>query len=345
MLQHEIAFPHPRKIDSLEVLDLFTGLGGLAAGFRDEGFRVVGVDSEEVAEAIYQLDSLGEFRKADLSTELIITEAPVVVGGPPCRPWSIVNQHRRRLEHEEHALLDRFFDHVAEIKPEVFLMENVLALKSDDLYQRRLNDLSASGYGVLSRILRYSDFGAATSRRRLFTVGVKDSAVGTSTFFQCLSERSAPAATVRSAIFWARDLERDAVPDHDWSVLETISNYDERYRTGRYGWMQLDYDRPAPSFGSIAKTYILHPEAGKNGFPVRVLSVREAMSIMGFPREFRFPERTARAKRYLMVANAVSPVVSRACAATIRDLLNAGSSGSSTDGKEIVLASPTDAAI
>ena len=313
MHQHHLSFPPPsRSTSSLNVLDLFTGLGGLAAGFREAGFSVVGVDADEVSEAVYRLDSLGEFRKADLSSEMVINDAAVVIGGPPCRPWSNVNQHRRKLEHEEHALLDRFFDHIAEIEPEVFLMENVLALKSDDLYKRRVKELRQTGYSVQARILSYSDYGAATSRKRLFTVGVKNSATGADTFFESLAARTAPAETVRSAIFWARDLPRDAVPDHDWSVLETIWKYDERYRTGRYGWMRLKYDKPAPSFGSIAKTYILHPEAGENDFPMRVLSVRETMSIMGFARTFRFPERTARAKRYLMVANAVSPIVSLA---------------------------------
>ncbi len=337
----QLSFPHSRSVNSLEVLDLFTGLGGLAAGFRDTGFAVVGVDCEEIAEAVYKLDKLGDFRKADLSSDMVITHAPVIIGGPPCRPWSNVNQQKRKLEHEEHALLDRFFDHVAEMKPEVFLMENVLALKSDNLYKERVKDLRRAGYSVQARILRYSDYGAATSRKRLFTVGVKDSTAGADTFFQTLTTLAAPGETVRSAIFWARDLARDAIPDHDWSVLETIWKYDERYRTGRYGWMKLDYDKPAPSFGSIAKTYVLHPEAGKDGYPTRVLSVREAMSIMGFPRDFRFPDKTARAKRYLMVANAVSPIVSRACATTILTLLDAGSNAGGSRRNETVLVDHT----
>jgi site-specific DNA-cytosine methylase len=78
----------------------------------------------------------------------------------------------------------------------------------------------------------------------------------------------------------------------------------------------LDYDSPAPSFGSVAKTYILHPDAGVEGYPERVLSVREVLAIMGFSDSVRFPEGTARAKRYQMVANSVSPQVSRAVALT-----------------------------
>jgi DNA (cytosine-5)-methyltransferase 1 len=77
----------------------------------------------------------------------------------------------------------------------------------------------------------------------------------------------------------------------------------------------------APSFGSVAKTYILHPEAGHDGFPKRVLSVREVLSIMGFDPGFTFPAGSSRSLRYQMCADTVSPVFSTACARAVRDLL------------------------
>ncbi len=130
--------------------------------------------------------------------------------------------------------------------------------------------------------------------------------------------------TVRDAIFRFRDLERNAIPDHEWSELQTIHKYRERYTSGQYGWRKLEYDQPAPSFGSVAKTYILHPEAGIDGFPERVLSVREVMAIMGFSDAVRFPDGVSRTKRYQMVANSVSPQVSRAIAATVIEVLTGG---------------------
>jgi site-specific DNA-cytosine methylase len=77
----------------------------------------------------------------------------------------------------------------------------------------------------------------------------------------------------------------------------------------------------APSFGSVSKTYILHPDAGKEGYPLRVVSVREVLSIMGFRRDFHFPAGTALSKRYSMAANAVSPVMAEHCAVVIRQML------------------------
>jgi DNA (cytosine-5)-methyltransferase 1 len=312
--------------DRLEVLDLFTGLGGFAVGFRDQGYAVTGVDKESVVEQVYTQQHLGKFVAADLATELVIRTVPVMVGGPPCRPWSVINQQKRGQEHAEHDLVRRFFAHVAEVLPEVFIMENVVALKGADTFRDEVESARGLGYSVETRVVRYSDYGAAMTRRRLFTVGVYKSKVGAVEFFSELERRQVMGpTTVRDAIGWTRELSAGAYRDHDWSKLSTIHKYEERYATGRYGWAQLSYDKPAPSFGSIAKTYILHPEAGKGTFPLRVLSVREAMCLAGFDKSFSFPDAVARTKRYHMVANSVNPIVARICASITARLINCGS--------------------
>ncbi len=104
--------------------------------------------------------------------------------------------------------------------------------------------------------------------------------------------------------------------------FRTIEKYLEKYRAGKYGWYRIDPDAPAPSFGNIMKTYILPPWAGNgHGIPLRVLSVREAMALMGFDGTFTFPEGFSMKLRYQMVADAVSPVFSRVVARVIRAIL------------------------
>ena len=80
-------------------------------------------------------------------------------------------------------------------------------------------------------------------------------------------------------------------------------------------------DEATPSFGNVQKTCTLHPLAGDNGFPLRVISVREAMAIMGFNNEFKFPEEITLTVKYQMIADVVSPVFSKKCANVIKELL------------------------
>ena len=306
----------------LSVLDLFAGIGGLSLGFAHHGFEVVGVDNEPTAERVFEEMKIGGFRLLDLGEAPPMDRPDILVGGPPCRPWSSVNVVRRRDLHRDYGLLDRFFETVLDASPQAFLMENVPPLAGDPAYGRHLREVEYNGYTVAKEVLRYSDFGAATARRRLFTVGFRDSVTfRAADFFTRLDVLRTAPATVRDAIWWLRDRPRGDPVDHEWSRLRSIDNYRERYESGRFGWKQLGWDEPAPSFGSVSKTYILHPSAGEGDFPARVVSVREVLSIMGFSREFRFPQDTPLSLRYRMAANAVSPVVSRACAAVLGDML------------------------
>jgi DNA (cytosine-5)-methyltransferase 1 len=317
--------------ERLAVLDLFAGTGGLSLGFVATGFCVTGVDTEPTSARLFEANEIGELVLADLHRERILRDVPVVVGGPPCRPWSIVNMQRRGSTHEDHVLIEHFFAHLHAIRPQAFLMENVPPLRSDPIYHRLTADLRRRGYSIDAQVLQYSDFGTATTRKRLFTVGFLDSLPwAASEFFRRLHRLRRPASTVRDAIGWLAGRPRDSVPDHQWSDGRTIGDprYIERYRTGKYGWKRLAWDAPAPSFGSVSKTYILHPDSDPERPDPRVLSVREVLSIMGFARSFRFPERTPLSLRYRMAANAVSPVVSANCATVLREMIWGGSGGS-----------------
>jgi DNA (cytosine-5)-methyltransferase 1 len=313
--------------DRIRGLDLFAGIGGLSAGFAEEGFRMTGVDSEIVANAVYRTAGFGQAVQHNLGTSLFEGgEFAVVLGGPPCRPWSPVNLQKRGIAHPDYGLMARFVEHVQAILPEVFVMENVPALGGDDTYAQGRRGFAAAGYDVHAALLHYDRFGSATRRRRLFTVGVRKSRHGAREFFRLLEAQHRPARTVWDAIHKYRDAGRSEAPDHDWSELRSIHKYRDRYSSGQYGWRKLEYQEPAPSFGSVAKTYILHPEAGDEGYPERVVSVREVLAIMGFDERVRFPEKTSRARRYQMVANAVSPQASRAAAAAVWQLLTTDSS-------------------
>lgn len=306
-----------QKSNRIPLLDLFCGMGGLSLGFARNGFQVTGYDIHRRVPEILEINQIGQGIIADLRTTQIRPEHEIcaIIGGPPCRPWSTLNVRRRGIQHCDYDLVPIFLQIVANVSPEFFLMENVPYLAYDPIFHKNLQ-LIEHKYDFTYRIICYADYGAATTRARLILVGFmrRNKANRAQIFFERLQDFRQKPRTVREVLM---SLEKQSDPEHVWPKFRTIEKYANKYQTGKYGWCKLDPDRPAPSFGNISKTYILHPFAEE----LRVISVREAMAIMGFPSDFRFPAKMGMSARYQMIADAVSPVFSDICAKVAYELL------------------------
>jgi len=311
------------KPNQWQVLDLFCGAGGLSDGFNRMRFEITGVDNSDLAGKTYELNTHHKFIRADLSKEFISGGSyDVIIGGPPCKPWSSINVTRRGKLHRDYPLLSRYFMQVEQYQPEIFILENVRPLANDITLKRWIRKLKMRlGYSIASSVIRYSDYGASTRRGRLIVVGMLHG--NAKRFFQELEKSKSQPATVKHAIWTLRNKDKGEVPDHIWPELKTIDKYRKYYETGKFGWYILKWNESAPSFGNIMKTYILHPDAF-NGKPTRVISVKEALLIMGYSKEFHFPEEAGIGARYQMVVDSVSPVFSRLLARVSSTMLNAG---------------------
>jgi DNA (cytosine-5)-methyltransferase 1 len=304
----------------LKVLDLFSGMGGLGYGFAKAGFHLTGVDIDLRAGASYSLNHIGRFICANLIHSEPQGYFDAVIGGPPCQPWSSLNIRKRNSLHPLYGCLGVFFKIAMRNRPVFIVLENVPRLKQEPILSARLNRLKAAGYSVCIRTVRYSDYGAATSRKRLFVLAVRqDLKTDAGEIFENI--RPETSAKVKEVIWDLRNEKWDPSIDHVWTRATTIYKYLHYYKIGKYGWYILDWEKPAPSFGNISKTYILHPDSFNGGI-TRPISVREALRIIGFPDSYRFPPRVPLTAKYQMVADAVSPVFSLKLARAIKCVLD-----------------------
>ncbi|MCG3776674.1 MAG: Modification methylase BspRI [Nitrospira sp.] len=181
------------------LVDLFSGAGGLSAGFRDQGFDVVAsVESVATCSRTHALNFPGchafntDIRALDPGDilETVRRKGPfdalVVAGGPPCQSFSTIGRPKIRSlkvtglsnfesDHRDYLFLD-FFRVVELLQPSVFLMENVPSLRttrSGQLYRECLRLVGELGYAVSPAVLNAAQYGVPQTRRRLFLVGTK----------------------------------------------------------------------------------------------------------------------------------------------------------------------------
>jgi DNA (cytosine-5)-methyltransferase 1 len=166
------------------VIDLFAGVGGLSLGAFRAGFRVVvAVELDKHALASHKTNfPKTKHLQEDVSTleaKFLLNCAGIssekrldgLIAGPPCQGFSTIG--RRRLADPRNSLFEKVFGLIGSIKPRFFVVENVpgiLSRQYESIRQRAFE--SVADFVLLAPLrLRATDFGAATTRERLFFIG------------------------------------------------------------------------------------------------------------------------------------------------------------------------------
>jgi DNA (cytosine-5)-methyltransferase 1 len=175
--------------ERLTVVDVFSGVGGLSLGFESAGCEIVAAfDSNEhhvsafksghLSKCVAMAADIREISARDVigKTNLPSRELDVLVGGPPCQPFSTAGK-RQGLGDERGNLVWEFVRLVRDLKPRAFVMENVLGLRSihgGDLFRNLICELLSFSYECDHFVLDAADFGVPQNRRRLFIVGKRE---------------------------------------------------------------------------------------------------------------------------------------------------------------------------
>lgn len=195
------------------VLDCFAGVGGLSLGAELAGMEVIGgIDANPDATASYALNFPGKHAlKHDLLVEkprsvlkkvgISHGDVDVLVGGPPCQPYS-VNNHQRGTGDVRCQLVDAYLEFVSVLKPHWLLIENVPGFASIEkgvFLKAFLRSLRARGYSADFRIFDATAFGVPQRRRRLVILACRERSM-LSHAFNSLASVTSKVVTVSDAI-------------------------------------------------------------------------------------------------------------------------------------------------
>lgn len=184
---------------SLTALDLFCGCGGLSLGLERAGLRVLAaIDFNAEAIATVQRNlpeiphvlqrDLTKFHAQDLARLIGSHHVDVIVGGPPCQGFSTARQRdganhgqKRLIEDDRRHLYEELLRYVEYFKPTVFVIENVLGIRTaagGEYFTRIQQKSRLLGYRVHGQVEDAWELGVPQKRRRQLIIGVQDTLTG-----------------------------------------------------------------------------------------------------------------------------------------------------------------------
>ena len=239
-------------------ISLFTGAMGLDLGFANEGFKTrVVVESEQAAvdtiltnrpetQVIMRPGKGGRERPArieEVSTEdllsaagLAVGEATVLIGAPPCEPYTTVGARNGKADHRADGIT-QFIRVINKAKPQFFVLEEVAsflsaAVRHISFYDRVVKPVDAlapeerlgsffwevmesfreTGYSLSfdfqhprKSILNAAHYGVAQNRKRFILIGARDGSP-----VQLPSPNTGPVKTLGEVL----DVVNDTSPEY-----------------------------------------------------------------------------------------------------------------------------------
>lgn len=355
------------KTNKLKIIDLFCGAGGLSCGFmkgkNGAHFEsVLALDNDKAAIRTYNANFGGHGIVANIEewiTENTVPEADVVIGGPPCQGFSLLNKNREG-DHRR-ALWEPYMDIIERSSASVFVMENVPGLLTSDEFQDIRERAESMGFLLLNpSVLNTADYGAPQTRKRAIAIGIKKDRFvrnGIPAFPPAPSHRHPDKAGDLPAWLTVREFIGDLPEPVGTEVRDLPPPLDlhfgrnptalsqERYRAVPVGGNRFDLQKNRPDitpacwikktsggtdlFGRLwwerpsvtIRTEFFKPEKGRYLHPEshRPITHREAARLMSFPDDFVFLGSKTEIAR--QIGNAVPPVFAQKIATYVLTLM------------------------
>lgn len=209
------------KEDSLKMIDLFCGAGGLSLGFSQEGFITsLANDIQDCCVDTYAHNHpetprdhivLGDIKQIVDNVEDLLKykEVDIVIGGPPCQGFSEANR-QRLIDDPRNKLYKNFVQIVEKVQPKFFVMENVKGmLKVKD---QVIEDFYRIGYQTKAHVLNAKDYGVPQNRERLIYIGNRIGVDNEIIFDEIIaSSKKIPDFCLEDALFGLRELEASRI--------------------------------------------------------------------------------------------------------------------------------------
>lgn len=250
------------------------------------------------------------------------------VGGSPCQSFSIAGA-RGGFEDTRGTLFFEYCRLVKEIRPEVFIYENVYGVLTHDkgkTWETMQNVFSELGYHFSWQILDARDYGIPQGRRRLFVVGFKKKECFERFSFpekikldecplptmQSMLEENMAEGSMQSVEGQLRQIDdKKGEPDERYYLSQKLVDY--VLAPGTKNFMHYDAKTDLPIARALVKnmgnTYrasvnnYVHTNTKAGKGRLRHLTMREVHRLMGYPDSYQIV--VSKAQAYKQAGNSI----------------------------------------
>ncbi len=350
----------------MRCVSLFSGCGGLDLGLETAGFEtVLAVDNWDKSAASYYLNrpkvpffcgSVAELTgpiMRKLSSDKAIPGIDLLVGGPPCPPYSksrFYQKSKPRALNDEvgQVTMEGYLKALRLLRPRAFLLENVAGMAyrvHGEALQHLTSVAEGLGYNCKWRVVNAANYGVPQIRERFIMVGMLNG------FFEF------PEQTHSSSDSRSKTKEFDHLPQ--WRTagevlfdLDTEENADDtgHFAGGKYNKL-LKYIPPGENYLFFTKerghkkpvfkwrsrywsfllklspdmpSWTIQARRSNNMGPFhwrnRILRIEEVKRLQTFPDDWKLAGRIE--DQWRQLGNAVPPLLSFALGKALAEQLN-----------------------
>lgn len=299
----------------MNVVDLFSGCGGLSLGFQTAGMNVVAAyDNWPAAAWVYDVNFDHPIHTLDLSNEAEAAKSisqyhpDMIIGGPPCQDFSSAGL--RNEDNGRGNLTVSYAKIISLLRPHWFVMENVATITKTNKLVEATALFKEAGYGITKTVLNAARCGVPQKRKRFFMIGQLNSEDDFMLDY-LLQNISPNEMTVKD--YMGDEIGIDYYYRHPRSYARRgIFSVNEPSPTIR------GVNRPIP------KGYAIHPNDPINTLDgIRPLTTAERAMIQTFPKSFLFYGSKSEIEQ--MIGNAVPVNLGKFVASAIINYINSAS--------------------
>lgn len=292
----------------MKAIDLFAGAGGFSTGATMAGVHVVWAANHWPAAVQAHTNNhpntihlCQDLQQADWTQ---VPAHDLLMASPACQGHSRA-RGKERAHHDAQRSTAWAVVSAAEFhQPDAFVVENVPEFAKWALYPAWCAAMHALGYAIAPMVLDAADHGVAQHRRRLFVVGTRSKHP-----VQLDLPRREHVGSVQIIDFNSGRWSDINKPGRSQATLSRIESgrlehgnrFVAPYFGSGSGLTGRSLNRPIGTITTRDRWAVI------DGDRMRMLSVDECRKAMGFPSDYKLPDRAKDAMH--MLGNAVVPVV------------------------------------